>query len=136
MVLLDVVNGMDVVFNVKDTIMLVGGIVSLATAYLTLKFSFNAHKDSTQVKFENMQKEFDKELEILKIENTSSKMGRHAIKKELIHLVGEKFDVANLRIDKTQDDIKEHKSVVQSEFKEINSNLNKIVGMLEAQQKK
>jgi gas vesicle protein len=132
MVLLEVINGMtDVVFGVKDLGIVVSGAIATITAWLTLKFSFNAHKDSTKVKFDTMEKEHTKEADTLKLEITAAKMGRHAIKKELVHLVSEKFDVANLRIDKTQEDIKEHKSVVQNEFKEINSNLNKIIGMLE-----
>jgi len=131
MILLDAVNGMDIVFGLKDTIMLVGGIVSLATAYLTLKFSFNAFKDATQVKFDTMKTEHDKDVNSLKEEASHATNGRRAIKKEMIDIIGEKFDVVNLRIDKTQDDVKTHKTEVQSEFKEINSNLNKIIGMLE-----
>lgn len=135
MVLLDAVNGMDLVFGAKDTAMLIGGIVSLATAYLTLKFSFNAHKDATQVKFETMKSEHYKDVAALKEETLNATNGRRAIKKEMMAALGEKFDVVNLRVDKTQEEIKTHKGEVQSEFKEINMNLNKILGILETQQK-
>jgi len=130
------VNGTDLVFGVKDMITLIIGIVGVSTAFITLQLNFKSFKDSVKVKFETMEKEYDKEVEALKIEDTGAKMGRHSIRKEVTQLVNDKFDVANLRIDKTQEDFKAHKTEVQSEFKEINMNLNKIVGMLEAQQKK
>ena len=136
MVLLDAVNGMDIVFGVKDTAMLIGGIVSLATAYLTLKFSHNNFKDATNTRFETMKSELGKDITKIEEAQLDATNGRRSIKKELLEVVKEKFDVANGRIDKTQEDMRVHKTEVTTEFKDINQNLNKIIGMLESQQKK
>jgi len=136
LILLDAINGMsDVVFGLKDLGIIVSGVVATIGTYWKMTYDFKAFKESTKVKFDTMEKDNNKEVDTLKLDVTAAKMGRHANKKELIDLVKDKFDVANLRIDKTQEDIKIHKSEVQGEFKEINMSLNKIVGMLEAQQK-
>lgn len=118
------VNGMDVVFGLKDTIMLVGGIVSLVITFLTLKLSFGAFKEAVNKEFKDLKKNYDEKI-------MNIKHGKNAIKKELT----EKFDsmekVMNKRIDKTQERMESNQKESQAEFKEINGKLNQILGLLE-----
>lgn len=132
MVLLDsAINSSEIVFGMKDLIQIVGGVLATASAYLTLKYEFKAYKSTTETKFLNMQKDYDKEVDKLKEDIISSKRGRHAIKKELEEVIKERHEVTMKRIDKTQEEQKTYMTATNQEFKEINSKLDKIIGSLE-----
>lgn len=125
------INGMDVVFGIKDVITIGGGIIATVTAYLTLKFEFKAFKESVVVDLANLNKEIDKDISTIQEEIMNAKRGRHAIKKELTDLIKEKEETAMKRIDKTQEEMKEYVKTTNAEFKEINSKLDKIIGSLD-----
>jgi len=138
MILLDTaINGMtDVTFNVKDLGIVLSGAIATVTAWLTLKFSFNAFKEATQVKFDTMKTEHDKDIAMIHESQLDATNGRRSIKKELMQALKEDKEMLNSKIDKTNEDLRIHKTEVTSEFKDINQNLNKIIGMLESSTKK
>jgi len=114
------VNGMDLVFGLKDVITIGGGIIATLTAFFTLKFG---------------QKANEKEMETLKDDIAAEKLTRHSMKKEIVNDSKERELVIHHRIDKTQEDFKIDREKTQEEFKAINHNLSKILGILENQPK-
>jgi TolA-binding protein len=146
MVLLDTltttnaVNGMnEIVFGLKDLITIGGGIVATVTAYLTLKFGFNAYKEASEKRFKDIETRNKEEKERLvkeydeKIMNI--KHGKNAVKKELDAKIDKLEEMTKLRIDKTQERLESFQRDNQQEFKQINEGLNKILGLLESQKK-
>lgn len=99
----------DFAFNLKDLIMLVGGIVSLLGAFYALKYG---------------QKASDREITLLNEEVMSGKRGRNAIKREILDLVKEKDEATRARIDKTQAEMKSYSEKTDQEFKEINNTIS------------
>jgi len=98
-------------FHFKDAVMLVGGIISLAGSYFTLKYG---------------QKATDKEVVHLKEEIMAAKSGRHALKKEICGDLDKREDVIMRRIDKTQNEHKEFAAKTDNEFKDIILNIGQV----------
>jgi len=110
------VNGMsEIVFGGKDLITIGGGIVATVTAYLTLKFNFNAHKDATE-----------KENDRLKEEMRTIKSTKKALKMEVFEKIKEVDEHNRARIDKTQVEMRQYKDKTEEEFKVINNNISKV----------
>ena len=110
------INGMnDVVFGIKDLITIGGGIVATVTAYLTLKFNFNAHKEAQE-----------KENVRLKEEMISVKSTKKAFKADVLERIKEVDEHNRARIDKTQMEMSNYKNKTDEEFKQINSNIAKV----------
>jgi septal ring factor EnvC (AmiA/AmiB activator) len=98
----------DVSLNVKDVVMLIGGIVSLLSVFFALKYGLKAT---------------DKEISTVKEEIMNNKRGRHAMKAELMDAIKEKDEMTRARIDKTQSEMKAYSEKTDQEFKEINSTI-------------
>lgn len=106
------INGFDdVYFTVGNIIMIIGGIISLAAIYFTLKYETKSH---------------DKEIQFLKEELINSKNGRIAIKRELNEKIKEIDEHNRNRIDKTQAEMMKYKEKTDEEFKSINNAISKI----------
>jgi len=103
-------------FYLKDVVILMGGVVTISGVYLKLMLKIKGLEDANT---------------ILKEDVISASRGRHATKKECFEKIAENHEVVMNRIDKTQADLKDYTKETNAEFKSINENLHKILGLLE-----
>ena len=99
MILLDV-QGMDLSFNTKDVIYLIGFVVSILTAWFKVKLD----KEKMQTCITQLEKEVVKQEDLYKEEVLSAKNGRKAIKKDFADQLKEKEQIMHTRIDRVRDD--------------------------------
>jgi hypothetical protein len=115
------INGMtDVYFTTGNLITIVGGIIATAGTFWKLSSDHRQFKALTEEKTRVMNEEI-----------LASKNGRTAIRRELSEKIKEVDEHNRARIDKTQLEFKGFVDKTNAEFKEINSSLNKIIGLLE-----
>lgn len=106
--------------NVTFTLFQVGSIVfsvaSVVGVYWNLK-----------IKLEQMKTGYDKDIQTMKEENLSIKAGKNAMRRDS----EKEINILHKRVDKTNEELKEHRQQTDSQFKEINEKLNIIIGKLE-----
>jgi len=128
------INGMtDLTFTLANIITIGAGVIATMTSFLKLQYDQRAEAKATVVRFETTEKANQKEMEELNVKILHVTNGKRALKKDLINMIEKESEVAKSRIDKTQERIEDYKKATDSEFKEINGALNKIIGLLEAQ---
>ncbi len=122
----------DVTFTFGDLITIGGGAIATLTAFLKLQYDQRSEAKATIVRFETIEKESEKEVNDLKDNILHVQNGKRALKKDLEATIEKQSELVKNRIDKTQERMEKNKEENQAEFKEINKQLNTIIGLLEA----
>ncbi len=122
----------DVTFTFGDLITIGGGAIATLTAFLKLQYDQRSEAKATIVRFETIEKESKKEVNDLKDNILHVQNGKRALKKDLEATIEKQSELVKNRIDKTQERMEKNKEENQAEFKEINKQLNTIIGLLEA----
>lgn len=121
------VNGMsDVTFTLGNLITIGGGAVVTISTFFKLQYDQKADTKATNVRFETMEKEHEKEIEKLNDTVVHVQNGKRAMKKELLEVIKEKDEMTRARIDKTQSEMKAYSEKTDQEFKEINSSISNV----------
>ena len=118
----------DVTFTFGDLITIGGGAIVTISTFIKLQYDQKADQKSTVVRFDTMEREQLKEVEISKENLLHITNGKRALKKDLIILIEKNAEVSNARIDKANERMDEDRKLNQVEFKEINKTLNQILG--------
>lgn len=113
-------NGMDLVFDLGDLIVLGGILIPAIIGYTKLQANGKATADGLK-SLDDKQKD-----DVMHIQN-----GKRAIKKDLMVIIKENMELVNKRIDKTQERQEKLHSETQGELKGMNEKLNRILGLLE-----
>lgn len=91
---------MDLAFNTKDVIYIVGLVIGGLTAWFKVKLD----KEKMQSKIDSLEKSNSKFEKQYKEDSLSAKSGRIAIKKEFAEQLKEKEQILHQRIDRVRDE--------------------------------
>ena len=94
------VSGMELAFNTKDVIYIIGFVVTGLTAWFKMKMD----KQKMENEIFILEKEMLKSDEQYKYETLSAKNGRTATKKEMLETIEKVEQTLHLRIDRVRDD--------------------------------
>jgi len=119
-------------FTLGNLITIGGGLVITISSFLKLQYDQKAEAKATIVRFETVEKEYEKEISAISDNILHVQNGKRALKKDLEAQIDKQAEIVKNRIDKTQDRMEKNKAENQAEFKEINKQLNTIIGLLEA----
>ena len=120
----------DVTFTFGDLITIGGGAIATLTAFLKLQYDQRSESKATIVRFETMEKEMKQQFSALTESLIDAKTKKNAIRAELNESIEKKDETTHKRIDAVRNDLKEYINKTDMEFKELNSGVSEIKGML------
>ena len=113
-------------FTLANLLTIGGGVVATLSTFFKLKYDQKSHCESTHVRFETMEREYEKENKLLREELLFLKGNKKAQKVEFMEIIKEKDEATRSRIDRTQQDVRDLNTATTNEFKLINTNISEI----------